>query len=479
VEIFKLIGSIFVDTDEADKSLAKTDEKAEGVGKTLLKGVSSAGKFALGLGTAAATGATALMGVASKSAEAADEIDKMSLKMGLSRKGYQEWSYVMGQNGMDISTLNTGMKTLVNQMESAAKGSKSASSYFDQLGISIYDTNGNLKDQETIMNEAIYALAEVEDTTLRSALATDLFGKAGTEMLPMLNSGAEGMQELTQRAHDLGLVMSDEAVDAGVMFGDTLDDVKKSFGMVITTIGTQAMPIIQKLLDWVLNNMPTIQKVFSDVFSFVGEIVSKVGTVIEALMPVIEKVFGFTGKLWETSLKPILTNILDFISNVFTGNMAGAFENLTGMIKGIWDGIVEIIKIPLNYVIGMINKFIDGLNNVQVPDWVPAVGGKGINIPKIPKLAKGGDIVEAGTVMVGEAGPELLTLPEGARVTPLNKVGTDIDYDRLAQSIAIAMTDVLVNAMPNYEPVSDETLFQRVRTQSVVNATLGRPGIVV
>ena len=90
MDIFKLVGSIFIDTDAADKSLAKTDEKASSVGKTLLNGVASAGKFALGLGTAAAAGATALMGVATKSAETADEIDKMSQKMGISKEGYQE-----------------------------------------------------------------------------------------------------------------------------------------------------------------------------------------------------------------------------------------------------------------------------------------------------------------------------------------------------------------------------------------------------
>lgn len=479
MEIFKLIGSIFVDTEEANKSLSKTDEKAEGVGKSLLKGVESAGKFALGIGTAAASSTVALFGVASKSAETADEIDKMSLKMGISREGYQEWAYVMGQNGMEISTLNTGMKTLVNQMESAAKGSKTASSYFDQLGISIYDTNGNLKDQETIMNEAIYALAEVEDTTLRSALATDLFGKAGTEMLPMLSGGAEGMQELTQRAHDLGLVMSDEAIDAGVMFGDTLDDVKQSFSMMVSTIGVQVMPIIQSLLDWILAHMPEIQAFVGKAIDFIAKGVSGIIPIIKELMPVVETVFKFVGTLWETVLKPIFTGIVDFISGVFLGDWKKAFTGLSDVVSNIFDGFIEIVKIPVNEIIKLINKAIKGFNNIQVPDWVPGVGGKGLNIPQIPLLAEGGDIVQAGTVMVGEAGPELLSLPAGARVTPLDKVGAEIDYDRMAQSFASVLADILPGIIPNYEQVPDETLFQRVRKQSAVNATLGRPGIVV
>lgn len=424
MDIFKLVGSIFVDTEAADKSLAKTDEKAEGVGKKLLDSASKAGKFAVGLGSAAAAGATALMGVATKSAQAADEIDKMSQKMGISKEGYQEWSYVMGQNGMDISTLNAGMKTLVNQMESASNGSATASSYFEQLGISIYDASGNLKDQESIMNEAIYALADMEDMTLRSALATDLFGKAGTEMLPMLNSGSEGMQDLTQRAHDLGLVMSDEAIGAGVLFGDTLDDVKQSFSMVVTTIGVEVMPIIQKLLEWVLANMPMIQKVFGDVFTFVGEVVKTAMVIIEALMPVISKVFSFVGELWNSSLRPTLDNIISFIQNVFSGNFRAAFQNLVNVIKSIWSGIVSVVKGPLNSVIGIVNSFISRLNRLRIPDWIPGYGGRGINISTIPYLAKGGSINQSGSAIVGEAGPELIELPVGARVTPLsNSVG--------------------------------------------------------
>ena len=419
MEIFKLVGSIFIDSEEANKSISKTDEKASGLGATLVNGAKTAGKFALGLGTAAAAGATALVGLANNAAGTADEIDKMSQKMGISKEGFQEWRYVMGQNGMDISTLNTGMKTLVNQMESAANGSASASSYFEQLGISIYDSNGKLKDQETMLNETIYALADVEDATMKSALATDLFGKAGTEMLPMLNSGSEGMQDLTQRAHELGLVMSDEGVTAGVVLGDTMDDVKQSFGMLATEIGVQVMPIIQKLLDWVIAHMPQIKAFVGEAFTFISQVVSMAMVLIEALMPVVTKVFGHVQNLWNIMLKPVLTNIIDFVKNVFSGNFTGAFQNIVNIIKSLFDGLIYVIKSPLNSVIKIINSFISGLNKLKIPDWVPDIGGKGVNISKIPLLAKGGNVIQRGNVIVGDAGPELLELPAGARVTPL------------------------------------------------------------
>lgn len=506
MEIFKLVGSIFIDSEKANESIQKTDEKAGGLGQTLVNGAKTAGKFALGLGTAAAAGATALVGLANDAAGTADEIDKMSQKMGLSKEGFQEWRYVMGQNGMDISTLNTGMKTLVNQMESAAGGSKTASSYFEQLGISIYDSNGKLKDQETMLNEAIYALADVEDATLKSALATDLFGKAGTEMLPMLNSGSEGMKELTERSHDLGLIMSDEAVGAGVLLGDTMDDAKQSFGAIVAKIGVEVMPIIQKMLDWVLEHMPEIQTVIGTVFDAISIVVETAGKVLgwlfgefkknmpaikdfcvrafedislfwkehlqpcfqaigdfiqNKLAPIFEWLFEhFIGpriqsfvvmvkELWNNSLKPILTNIIDFITNVFSGNFSGAFENLIAILKGIWNGIVAIIKRPINEAIGIINSFISGLNKIKIPDWVPGIGGKGINISKIPLLAKGGNVVQKGNVIVGDAGPELLELPAGAKVTPLSNgkrqaFGTD-NLERKLDTL-IALMQQMVNS---------------------------------
>ena len=76
-------------------------------------------------------------------------------------------------------------------------------------------------------------------------------------------------------------------------------------------------------------------------------------------------------------------------------------------------------------MIGLINGFIKGLNKIQVPDWVPGVGGKGINIPEIPMLADGGEILQTGKAIVGEMGPELLELPKGAKVKPLDKTGGD------------------------------------------------------
>ena len=131
----------------------------------------------------------------------------------------------------------------------------------------------------------------------------------------------------------------------------------------------------------------------------------------------------------------IFTSLLNFIKNVFTGNWRGAWQNIVDIFKNVFGLIKDYAKIPINGIIGLlngaidgINWLIDGLNSIQfdIPKWVPALGGKsfGINIPEIsniPFLAKGG-ILSQGSAIVGEAGPELLSMIGGrAIVEPLTQ----------------------------------------------------------
>lgn len=130
-----------------------------------------------------------------------------------------------------------------------------------------------------------------------------------------------------------------------------------------------------------------LQPVFSAVFSVISGIVqifgNTIGTVIEAV----------TG---------IFKGIIDFITGVFSGNWEKAWQGISDVFKNIVDGLWGIIKTPLNWIIDGINGLIGGINSIKIPDWVPLVGGASFNIPKIPKLAKGGIVDEATLAMVGE-----------------------------------------------------------------------------
>ena len=127
---------------------------------------------------------------------------------------------------------------------------------------------------------------------------------------------------------------------------------------------------------------------------------------------------------WE-GIKGIWNACVGWFNDTIINPVKTAFSDL-------WNGIKEFLSDPLegikgmfrnafNWIIGKMNWVIDGLNKFQVPDWVPLLGGKGINIPRIPKLWKGSNFTLEGTTLVGEQGPELVNMPRGASVMPAHK----------------------------------------------------------
>ncbi len=600
MEIFKLFGSIFVNTDDADKSMQKTETNAESIATKLGNGVKTAAKWGAAIVSGAAIAATAVTGLATNAAGTADEIDKMSQKIGISTEAYQEWSYVMGQNGMDVEKLSTGMKTLVSQMDSAASGTASAQENFEKLGVSIYDSSGKLKDQETILNETMHALADMENGTEKARLATELFGKAGIEMMPMLNQGSGAMDELTQRAHDLGLVMSEDAVSAGVTLGDTIDDIKQSFSMIGTNLGSAIIPVIQQFADLIVDNMPMIQQaigqigpvladmaaaflpvlaemaqmllpllvdlinqllpvitdIASAVLPVITELIDKllpplmkiieavlpvVTTLLDTLMPIIDALFQILSPILDVllaiivplvelastilqpiiellglliksaleplmpaiqtvadlltvtlgaafkTLEPIINNIMqvfggliDFITGVFSGDWEKAWNGIVNIFEGIFSAVSNIFKAPINFIINGINGLFASLGNLKIPDWVPIIGGTSFDLPQIPMLWKGGNIVEPGRVLVGEKGPEILDLPAGARVTPLSgdEMVQGIDYSMLLKIIVEAIRMVIPELEQVIQIVPDEDgIFRIVQKKNRENVRAGKPSL--
>ena len=188
------------------------------------------------------------------------------------------------------------------------------------------------------------------------------------------------------------------------------------------------MPEIQRIVDEVFGMIQSLwESVLKPAFDAIGGFLQNVllpiwDTVFTyGILPVVETVFQTIIGLWDNSLKPIFQGIIDFLGGVFTGDWERIWNGLSGIFGGIWDGMKELAKAPLNFIINMLNKVIDGLNQVQVPDWVPLVGGKGINIPRIPTLWKGSNFTLEGPTLVGEQGPELVNMPRGASVMPAHK----------------------------------------------------------
>ncbi|MFQ7375635.1 MAG: phage tail tape measure protein, partial [Enterococcus casseliflavus] len=145
--------------------------------------------------------------------------------------------------------------------------------------------------------------------------------------------------------------------------------------------------------------------------------------------------------------KRIFTGFIDFITGIFTGDWERAWNGVVNIFGGIFDGIAAMAKAPFNGMIGLINAFLGGLNNIKIPKWVPGVGGKSFSISTLPYLANGGHVLN-GQAIVGEAGPELLTNKNGkTTVTPLSDeekrkgIGGKVQPSKVEQHIHIGNVD--------------------------------------
>ena len=430
----------------------KSDWHAKQLGKTLKTNLAKGAKVAAGamvsLGAAAVASASKLV---NETIAATDTVDKMSQKIGISAQAYQEWDYAMGQSGVNISVMKNGMKTMTNLMKSADEGTESAQNAFKQLGISIYDTSGKLKNQETIMSEAIKRLAGMEDGSERAALASTLFGRAGAELAPLLNSGTEGIQELIDRAHQLGLVMDDETIKAGVKLGDTFDDVKQSLSKAALAVGAELMPYFQKGADLILTKLPQIKSAAGMVASGIGKMADAAGWLYDKsniLIPILSGVVAGITAFKVISTVTTLIGAWKAVTAAYAAtqglaNIAMLACPLTWIVIGItaavaagvalyknWDKVCEWagkMKEKLSSLLAPLKKVTDFLGKVfgfgSTNISISAKTQDATSVPA-PKHALGTTYFAGGRTRFSEGGrSEEAVFPSGTRIIPADKAG--------------------------------------------------------
>mgnify|MGYP001020849598 FL=1 len=354
MELFKLFGSIMIDNKKANESISETDSRASKLVHGFKKGIKTAAVMGTALTGMAVAGGTALFGMANKAAASGDRVDKLSQKIGMSRKGFQEWDYILSQNGMSIESLQGGMKKLNNTIDDAIGGSKTAVNAFGRIGISVDDLKG--KSPEQVFEMTVKALQGMPDGAEKAALANELLGRSGSELMPLLNGSSKSVDELKAKAKELGIVLSDDSIDASVKFTDTLDSLKRSLGAVVTKVGVAVMPIMQKAADWVIANMPTIQMVMGTVFKYIGQFVSAAVDVFQTyFLPVLQFIFNWIRDNW-----PQISNFIGTVFNL----IKDIIHQATEAIKVIWDLFGEHIMAAVELVWGIIKEVITNLLNI-------------------------------------------------------------------------------------------------------------------
>lgn len=264
---------------------------------------------------------------------------------------------------------------------------------------------------------------------------------------------------------------------------------------IITFVQTNVFPIVQQIFSFIVSTvlpaivsgvqflattitavlsavLPVVQSAFTNIWNIIQPIMQQILSVVQAVLPSVlaqfQNVFSTIGSI-VSGLASVLSGLIQFITGVFSGNWAQAWEGIKSVFSGVWEAMTGIAKGVINGIINVINGAISGLNSIKIPDWVPVVGGKGVNIPTIPTFARG-TARTPSTFIAGEKGPELITNAPGMTVYTAERTQKILETsNRAAAAVKAAPAAVQVGGYGG-NPVAE------VKTAPEVTRNPGRGG---
>ena len=396
MDLFSLAAKLTLDSDGFDKGIVGAEKSGKGLASSLEGTFSKIKKFAAGALSVAALkkGFDAVVDLANATSAYGDKVDKQSQALGLSRKAYQEWDYILGQNGASIDSLGVSMKTLNSLVLDAAAGGKESKNAFAQLGLGIHEIEQ--LEPEKQFEEVVRAFQKMPAGAKKSALAVKIFGRNGMELLPLLNQSSTSIDELRARAEELGIIMSDDAVDASVAYNDAMDDLNRTFNGLKYSVGAKLLPAFTTAVQKITGFVGKISKAFQE-----NGIQGVWDTLVESFKDIKWPTWSDVKNAIETAWNTIVSGVKGLAKLVFGENVDGSikwptWEEVGEAIGNGWKGIVEGVS-NLGQTIGkaVFGENVDG--SIDWPTWdeiksgvetawkniVDAVAGLGTGIGKV------------------------------------------------------------------------------------------------
>lgn len=263
--------------------LGQFGAKMQDVGQKLTK----AGNAMRGFSMAGAAVSGAIGALAYKSGKAADDLNTLSKVTGIGTDQLQMYKLAAEQVDVSVEAMARSNQILKKNMLSASEGGSQAD-YFKKLGISVKDSNGNLRDSNEVFQEAIQKLGKMKNETERDAIAMKLFGKSASELNPLIEDGGETYARVAKMMKENGLnVVDQKTLDNANKFNDSISDIKTIAGAALQSIGTQLAaylaPALSKVVEWV----GKIAGYLTNLSPKVLTIIAVVGGIVAAIAPAL------------------------------------------------------------------------------------------------------------------------------------------------------------------------------------------------
>lgn len=215
---------------------------------------------------------------------------------------------------------------------------------------------------------------------------TELLGSIINELLPPI---VELLDQILPPIMELVQTFLPPLIE---LAGALIEPLTQLFSAILPPL----VEMLQMLLEPILQLIESLLPPLIELFSSLGPLLEALSPIITALATLLSGVLSAAFQIISPIIEGvigILDGLIQFITGVFTGNWQKAWDGVKKIFSSMWEALKSLFKTPINWIIDKLNSFLQGLNKIKIPDWVPGIGGKGFNIPKIPKLKLGLDYV--------------------------------------------------------------------------------------
>lgn len=296
-----------------------------GVGDAIGELGDAAKRAGLLVGGLVAAAGGALFALVRSYAEAGDSAIKGAQKIGIGVEALQELRYAAKLANVETEELDSSLIKLTRNVALAARGDRAAARPFDRLGIAIRDANGHLRDAADLLPEIADKFQDLDDPLKKVALAQELFGKSGADLLPLLSGGSRELRAMGREARALGVVLSREDAAAGEEFMDALTRIGAALAGARNEIGRELLPVLLELAKrfraWITDNLPAVR-------DFARRLAEDLPVAIEKARAGFERFWAQT-----EPVRALLAKIYDLIGPIGVG-------------LGVLAGIITVTLVP-------------------------------------------------------------------------------------------------------------------------------------
>ena len=413
----KLSIDLVVD-DKGNVTIDKTRQNFGKLDEQIRKADSSIGKFGgelkkIGAVVGGYFAVSGLVNLAKDSLQAMDNIAKLSQKVGIGAETLQVYGYAAKLSGIELDTVASSLGKLARNIVTTTEKGEDSANAFKTLGISTHDSEGKLKNLDDVMGDVADRFAGMEDGTTKTALAMSLFGRSGKEMIPMLNLGREGLEEMREEAHRLGIVLDTDTILKAEEFNDNLERLQIGLqGMAARAIG-ELLPALndiseafvqsakdgesfQSLAESLTGTLKVMASVAIGVvaaFDIVGTAIGEgIAAIVHGISQIPAGIMGGQVEVWQggSSLESKLTGYGDLIEGFWNrtsgtsrtpkkkGAAPGianskAAKEIENINKRISDQIAQLTLTPAEQITRQADEWkSQGADAIRINEWVAA-----------------------------------------------------------------------------------------------------------